>query len=398
MLMAAAVTKAQTYHDLSAGNLTENWTNTALITANDNWSGVASIRGFRGDNITAATGVDPQTLTAADDPGVLTVIANQTNPNGLATGGVAEFDGIANTTIALQGSGTADAPYIKLYLNTTGRQGISLNFNAIDLDGSTDNSVQPVAVQYRVGNTGAFTNIPTGFVADATTGPSLSGNTTAVAVVLPAAAENQAQVEVRIITSNAASNDEWVGIDDIVVSSAVLPITFTSFSGITNDNGVQLNWTAYATATNGYFSVERSANGRNFSPLATINAQSGDRQYTYTDRNAAAAIAYYRIAFTENGNTKYSSVIRITSFKEGFAFTRFTTASGNNAEAEIYSDRSTTAVLRVTNMNGVLLQQQNLSLRKGTQVLEISLPVAAKGVYMITLTRGDETITRRWVR
>ena len=34
----------------------------------------------------------------------------------------------------------------------------------LDIDGSTDNSVQPVALQYRVGSTGDFVNVPAGII------------------------------------------------------------------------------------------------------------------------------------------------------------------------------------------------------------------------------------------
>ena len=44
---------------------------------------------------------------------------------------------------------------------------IDVSFVLRDIDGTTDNAVQPVAVQYRVGATGTFTNLPAGFVADA---------------------------------------------------------------------------------------------------------------------------------------------------------------------------------------------------------------------------------------
>ena len=67
-------------------------------------------------------------------------------------------------------------------------------------------------------STGHFTNVPAGFVADATTGPSLATLVTPVSVVLPAAAEDQPLAQVRVITANAAGNDEWVGIDDIAVT------------------------------------------------------------------------------------------------------------------------------------------------------------------------------------
>ena len=205
--------------NLSGGNLTQNWSNAGLITTDDNWSGVPSITGFRGDNVTAAVDADPQTLLAADDPGVIDVIANQANPNTNATGGVAEF-AIADPVVAMQGSGTADAPYLKIYLNTTGRQGIQLTFNARDIDGAADNAVQQIAVHYRVGNSGAWTNVPAGYIADASTGPSIATLVTPVSVTLPAAADNQSEVQIRIMTTNATGSDEWIGIDDIVVSSS----------------------------------------------------------------------------------------------------------------------------------------------------------------------------------
>jgi autotransporter-associated beta strand protein len=97
---------------------------------------------------------------------------------------------------------------------------VQISYNLSDIDGSTDNSLQPVALQYRVGTIGSFTNIPTGYVADASSGPSLATLVTPVSVTLPAAVDGQPQIQIRIMTTNAAGNDEWIGIDDIVVSSS----------------------------------------------------------------------------------------------------------------------------------------------------------------------------------
>jgi hypothetical protein len=72
-----------------------------------------------------------------------------------------------------------------------------------------------------VGTTGDFTNVPAGFVADATEADAAT-LVTPVDVTLPADADNQPSVDIRVITTNAAGNDEWVGVDDIVVSSATV--------------------------------------------------------------------------------------------------------------------------------------------------------------------------------
>ena len=135
----------------------QDWANAGLITANDSWSGVPGIIGYRGDGLTATTGANPQTITLpAIDPGdtpagVVDVNANQANPNTFTTGGVTEF-AIANPVVALSGSGTASAPFVLLHLDTSGQSGIQVSYDLRDIDGSTDNAVQPVALQYRIGS------------------------------------------------------------------------------------------------------------------------------------------------------------------------------------------------------------------------------------------------------
>ncbi len=195
------------------------WTNTGLITISDDWNGVPGIIGYRGDALAATTGVDPQTILVDGTSTPIDVNANQTLPNTFTTGGVTEFE-LTDATIALAGSGTARAPFILLNLNTTGASGVNVAYRLRDLETGADNAIQPVALHYRVGNSGSFTNVPAAFVADATAGPNVAGPDIPVSVSLPAAADNQPLVQVRIMTSDAVGNDEWVGVDDIVVSTA----------------------------------------------------------------------------------------------------------------------------------------------------------------------------------
>lgn len=194
----------------------QNWSNTGLITTNDNWDGVSGIIGYRGDDLTTATGTDPQTILADGSNTPVDVNANQTNPS-FTTGGVTEFE-IADPTIALTGSGTADAPHIVIRLNTTGQSNINVAYNVRDIEAGTDNAVQQVALHYRVGGTGNYTNIPAAYIADATEGGTAT-KVTPISVILPAECNNQPLVELRIMTTNAVGNDEWVGIDDINITA-----------------------------------------------------------------------------------------------------------------------------------------------------------------------------------
>ncbi|MEE8602878.1 ExeM/NucH family extracellular endonuclease [Euzebya tangerina] len=190
------------------------WEDGGLITADDDWSGVPGIIGYRGDGLTSANDVDPRTVTA--DGAATPVDVIEGSSAGSTAGGVHELE--TEGVVALQGSGTADAPHLVIRVVTTGQSGIAVDYSAVELD--TSDAVQQVATQYRVGTTGDFTDLPAGYIADASDGTGLS---TPVSVTLPAAADDQASVDIRIITTNAGSSDSMIGIDDISVSSGAGP-------------------------------------------------------------------------------------------------------------------------------------------------------------------------------
>jgi hypothetical protein len=123
--------------------------------------------------------------------------------------------------VALQGSATAGAPHLVVSVDTRGRSGVTVRYRLRDVDPSSIvNAVQPVALQYRVGASGEFVALPGGFVADATTGPGEATLVTPVSARLPAAADNKPLVQLRILTTNAVGQDEWVGVDDIEVDAS----------------------------------------------------------------------------------------------------------------------------------------------------------------------------------
>ena len=206
----------------------QNWSNTSLITTNDDWSGVPGIVGYHGDGLTGSTDTDPQTILADGTTTPIDVNANKTNPDTFTWGGLAEFE-ITNPVVALQGSVTAAAPFILIHVNTTGITNITVSYNLRDIDGSADDAQQQVALHYRVGTTGNFTNVSAAYVADATTGGAAT-KVTPVNVTLPADADNQPQLQIRMMTTDASGDDEWVGVDDISITGTPTAVTLSSFT------------------------------------------------------------------------------------------------------------------------------------------------------------------------
>lgn len=303
--MSPEVHAGSTYADLSSGNLNFSITPATanVITSNNNWSGFASVEGYFGENLTGTHGIDPQTVLGTEFSGNTLpnsprqVAANKGNPNAFNAGGLAEFDSGPYLAIGFQGNVQAN-PYLVFYVNTLNRANVTINYEVTDIDGGSNDAVSPVALQYRVGATGLFTNIPAGYIADATDGPNLGGRVTSKSVVLPADAWNKSQVQIRIITTNAAntsggsSPDEWIGVNNIVVSSLAPTSAPVEITGrVLTDKGRSVA-----------------------SAVVTANDESGNRHSAMTN-----SFGYYRLTKMTAGRSYILSVqSRLYSFAPVF--------------------------------------------------------------------------------
>lgn len=254
----------------------QNWSNTGLITVDDNWNGVPCINGYRGDDASAGTGVNPATVLT-DYSGVLDVNANRNDPNTFATGGVIEFDGLANPVVGLKGSATADFPHLIVRINSTGCLNpakLSLTYNVRDLDSSGNDSVQIAALHYRIGSSGSFTNLNSGFVADGTDG-GVAQRVSLVGADLPDDAKGVPQLQLRIMTANAAGTDEAIGIDDIRVGCAVPTAANASISGrVTSSEGYGLRRVA-VTVEGGNLAAPRTVFTNSFGNYTVDGLEAG---------------------------------------------------------------------------------------------------------------------------
>ena len=262
----------------------QNWANANLITTNDDWSGVPGIVGYLGDYApsTAPINIDPQTLLADYSGTTVDVIEGQSDV-AITAGGVAEFEGIADRVVALQGSGSADAPHLLFYLNTTGYQNIVISYDVRDIDSTGDNAKQQVAAHYRVGNEGNFTNLPAGYIEDATDGPSKI-KTTPISLTLPSDANNQPLVLFRVMTTNATGSDEWVGIDNISVTGTpveedlapTVSSTMPANNGtITKSENISITFSEPVNVAEGWYEISCATSG-----LHTADVADTDPTYT----------------------------------------------------------------------------------------------------------------------
>lgn len=100
-----------------------------------------------------------------------------------------------------------------------------------------------------------------------------------------------------------------------IVCPVPLPVSLTTFKGITVLNENKISWSTASETNNDFFTLERSTNGVDFETVAEIDGAGTSYSvlnYVHTDKNFKRAINYYRLKQTNFDRTfEYSSSIVI---------------------------------------------------------------------------------------
>ena len=172
----------------------------------------------------------------------------------------------------------------------------------------------------------------------------------------------------------------------------VLAGRFMNLSGNYESNFVLLNWQNIPQSNTQYYIIERSADGRNFSPIASIdNSSSPDTVYSmlsYKDMNPSKGVNYYRIqSVSADGKTLYSNIIEISTDPSQNRKIYLVTASGGKQAAIVcISDKDCQGTVVIYDMLGRPLSSKSMHLNAGTNIIPLSLSnELRKGVIVISL-------------
>jgi methionine-rich copper-binding protein CopC len=200
--------------------------------------------GWQGWTISTFPGATFNTAAAASDR-VLVASANAS----ATSGNINNYDG----KIGFQNTGSLDLSLVVSFV-TTGQANIPFTYDVMTIrnpyDGGANTRLNELTLQYRIGNTGSFTNLTgieyqnnTTLQIGAVTTPQNLVNKT---LVLPAACDNKPEVQVRWASrqiSGAGSRPSFA-IDNIVIGSTgadVTPPTVVSFTPADNAVNVAIS-------------------------------------------------------------------------------------------------------------------------------------------------------------
>lgn len=204
-------------------------------------------------------------------------------------------------------------------------------------------------------------------------------------------------------TTNAFSIGKSVAGNPISVKGSVivdpnpLPVNLVSFTGKSDGNGVNLNWSTASEQNNSYFEVLHStAIGQTSQVIAKLNGKGTTQEFTtyhYTHTTPAYGTNYYQLKQVDlNGNIAlYDPIaIKYTISPSGFALYE----DKGQLVCNVASLTTTNGKLSLVNLNGQVVYRQQVKLAQGQNTIRIPV-TAISSVYVCSLVTNDGNLLSR---
>lgn len=179
----------------------------------------------------------------------------------------------------------------------------------------------------------------------------------------------------------------------------VLPISLTSFTAKAVDKSVLLNWTTASEKNNQKFEVLKSADGKNFKTISTVNGagnSDSEKSYAYADENPYAGANYYQLKQTDfDGKTAYSTIVSANSKIEDIKLSAYVSSSA--VTVIVNSPNQTDGEIALFDMNGRKLDSKTLVLNKGYNEVVFSKSLTA-GTYFVNLVSAGKSTSFKFIK
>ncbi len=244
--------------------------------------------------------------------------------------------------------------------------------------------------------------------------------------LLPTGAINNGNVRVTQFHGTGTAPGNYTGSEELIIPAVnwdatnnwwvmVLPVTgFSGFyihtaygfapldiaiSNISAQNEAARNrvdWTSATETSGGLYTIQRSADGRNFTDIGTASAKGVAAAYTWWDEQPFNGINYYRVKMDEpGGKSNYTKVVDAT-VKNGNSLniTASPNPVRNSVSITIYGTQTGNSYISLTDLTGKELKRVPLS--GATESIDLS--GLAQGIYMLKYTDDARTETMKIVK
>jgi len=184
-----------------------------------------------------------------------------------------------------------------------------------------------------------------------------------------------------------------------IIATTPLPVNLVHFEGDQSYSTVSLNWITASELNNAYFSVQRSADGKNFTEIGKVHGKgttTAVNKYKFIDRTPNPGISYYRLVQYDYDNTATTSRIIAVKFREAFNVAIGTNPVETEVQLQINTVKNTELTVFVYNPQGEEVLRQKLPTVSSSEKQTVPVHKLPAGSYIMKVTDTAETVY--WLR
>jgi len=177
-------------------------------------------------------------------------------------------------------------------------------------------------------------------------------------------------------------------------ANALLPVEFIHFNAALKQQTVELNWATASEINNHFFTIERSRDGMEFSPVAVVysKAPNGNSNtilsYQTFDYTPEEGVTYYRIKQTDfDGTFAYGKCVAVTrSSQKAGDFVISPLPNDGSFTVTAKQDLNTPLEITIYNLTGQCVYQRTINGSSSATFVVNATGYLAAGTYLCRLT------------
>jgi hypothetical protein len=176
-------------------------------------------------------------------------------------------------------------------------------------------------------------------------------------------------------------------------ATTILPVELLSFSAESKNGKVKLSWTTASEINNDYYTVERSSDGIEFTPVCYLDGSGNSSSilnYAATDHEPLKNQNYYRLKQTDfDGRMSYSSTISV-NIDNSLSDIVYPNPATETLNIPFRGDIEDPYMFEILNIQGIVLLKEDHPDSK-ERVFTMNIKELKPGTYILRFISGIET-------
>lgn len=189
---------------------------------------------------------------------------------------------------------------------------------------------------------------------------------------------------------------------NIINCGVILNVNLKDFKGYVVGENAILNWTLISGNNIRRFDLEKSIDGRMFTPIAAITNKSaaGVSSYEFTDPEKISGLIFYRLKISDqNGLFIYSSIITLSNKKIDFEVKSLTNPVTDHLVMDCLIPAESGVIITLFDGYGSFVKRQQMKGKKGWNKIRVDFGKnLSTGIYILSISNNNTTINKRIVK